>query len=53
MLDGIGDVIGGRIVDYREENGAFASVDELIEVKGIGEKTLEKIRERVVCLTEE
>ena len=53
MLNGIGDVLGGRIVDYREENGEFESVEELIEVKGIGEKTLEKIRDRIVCLTEE
>ena len=53
MLKGIGDVIAGRIVEYREENGEFESVEELIEVKGIGEKTLEKIRERIVCLTEE
>ncbi len=53
MLDGIGDVIGERIVEYRKENGEFESVDELIEVKGIGEKTLEKIRDRVVCLSEE
>ncbi len=53
MLKGIGDVIGGRIVEYREENGEFESVEELIEVKGIGEKTLEKIRNRIVCLPEE
>ena len=31
MLKGIGEVIGGRIVDYRTENGAFESVEELRE----------------------
>ena len=46
-LDGIGEVIAGRIIEYREENGPFTSVDELINVKGIGEKKLEDIRDRI------
>ena len=46
-LDGIGEVIAGRIIEYREENGPFGSVDELIDVKGIGEKKLEDIRDRI------
>lgn len=43
-LPGVGDVIAGRIVDYRTANGPFQSVDELDKVKGIGSATLEKIR---------
>lgn len=43
-LPGVGDVIAGRIVDYRTANGPFANVDELDKVKGIGSATLEKIR---------
>ena len=31
------------IIDYREENGGFRSVDELEEIPGIGPETLEKI----------
>lgn len=46
-LDGIGEVIAGRIIEYREENGPFTSADELINVKGIGEKKLEDIRDRI------
>lgn len=46
-LNGIGEVKAQAIIDYREQNGAFSSVDELINVKGIGEKTLEKIRDMI------
>lgn len=47
-LPGIGEVTAERIVTYRKENGTFASIDDLAKVKGIGSKTLEKIRGQLV-----
>jgi competence protein ComEA len=46
-LPGIGEVIAQAIVDHRTENGPFASVDQLLDVTGIGDATLEDIRELV------
>lgn len=42
-LPGIGEVLAGRIVAYREENGNFLSTQELQNVDGIGEKRLDAI----------
>lgn len=47
QLDGIGKVKAQAIIDYRETYGAFRTVDELVNVDGIGEKTLEKNRDRI------
>jgi competence protein ComEA len=43
-LPGVGPVIAGRIVAWRRQHGRFSSVDELTEVSGIGEATLERLR---------
>lgn len=42
-LPGIGETIAARIIAYREENGPFYDIGALREVKGIGDKTLEKL----------
>lgn len=43
LLPGIGPLLAQRIVAYREENGPFETNGELMNVSGIGEKTLEEI----------
>lgn len=40
LLPGVGPVLAARIVAWRQTNGRFSSVDELLEVSGIGEATL-------------
>jgi len=49
-LDGIGPVKAQAIIDYRGEHGPFRPVDDLINVSGIGPKTLEKIRDQVTVV---
>ncbi|WP_412097985.1 helix-hairpin-helix domain-containing protein [Halobacillus litoralis] len=46
-LSGIGPSKAEAIVMYREENGPFQSKEDLLEVSGIGEKTLEAIEEEI------
>jgi competence protein ComEA len=48
VLQGVGQSRAKAIVEYREQNGPFDSLDELGEVKGVGEATIELNRERIV-----
>ena len=48
QLPGIGPSIAKKIVEYREQNGKFTSIDELQEVKGIGEAKFENIKEYIM-----
>ncbi len=46
-LKGVGKTKAAAIVEYREQNGPFTSVDSLQKVNGISEKTVEKNRENI------
>lgn len=46
-LPGIGPVLAGRIIDYRATRGRFESREQLVQVDGIGEATLDKIRDLI------
>jgi len=47
QLKGVGEVISERIIAYREESGPFKTVDDIKNVKGIGEKVFEKIKDLI------
>lgn len=47
-LDGVGPKTAQKIIQYREEHGGFKSIDELLEVTGIGPAKFEQIRGQVV-----
>lgn len=44
LLPRVGPSLAGRILEFRQKNGDFHSVDELQAVRGIGEKSLETLR---------
>lgn len=47
-LKGIGPVKAKALVAYRQQNGPFKSVDDLKKIKGIGQKTLEQLKDQIV-----
>lgn len=49
-LPGIGESRAADILAWREEHGGFASVEDLLQIPGIGEKTLEALRDDVCVL---
>ena len=51
-LKGIGPSKARLIVDYREANGSFVHVDELVNVKGIGIKTVDRNRGMIILQDE-
>jgi competence protein ComEA len=46
-LDGIGPQYAQRIIEHREKNGPFAKPEDIVNVKGIGIKTFEAIKDKI------
>jgi len=46
-LSGIGPHLAGRIVEYRQKHGPFSSPGDITSVPGIGEKTCQRLRDRI------
>jgi len=44
LIPGVGPVTAKSIIDYRKKNGKFKSAKDLLNIKGIGEKTLKKMK---------
>lgn len=48
-LHGVGPATADKIIRYRQANGPFATIEDLVRVSGIGEKTLEKLRDAITA----
>jgi competence protein ComEA len=46
-IPSVGPAIAQRIIDYRTQNGGFKSIDDIKNVKGIGDKTFEKMKDLI------
>ena len=47
LLPGIGEGRAADIIRYREENGDFSRIEDMMNISGIGEKTFEEIKEKI------
>lgn len=47
-LNGIGEIRAESIIEYRNSNGGFETIEEIMQVKGIGEKTFEAIKDDIM-----
>ena len=46
-LPGIGPKVAGLVVEYRQKNGPFKKIEEVMNVRGIGEKSFLRIKDRI------
>ena len=52
-MPGIGEELARRIVEYRENNGPFSAVEDIMQVSGIGESKFAGLKDRVTVVREE
>jgi competence protein ComEA len=52
QIKGIGKTYAQRIVEYRENNGQFTQIEDIMKVRGIGEKLFESVKDIIVVDTE-
>ena len=52
-LPGIGEELARRIVEYRENNGPFSAVEDIMQVSGIGESKFAGLKDRVTVVRED
>lgn len=48
QIKGIGNTIAANIVEYREKNGSFKAPEDIMKVKGIGAKTYDAIKDKIL-----
>lgn len=46
-LDGLGEIKAKKIIDYRESNGLYENIEDILNIDGIGKTTFEKIKEHI------
>ncbi len=51
-LDGIGDAYAQRIIEFRDKNGPFQKPEDILKVKGIGEKIYDANQDRIIVRDE-
>ena len=51
-LSGIGESYADRIIEYRSNNGPFQSIEDIMKVKGIGDKIFLSIKDRIIVQSE-
>ena len=51
-LEGIGDAYAQRIIEFRDKNGPFQKAEDILKVKGIGEKIYEANQDRIIVSDE-
>ena len=51
-LKGIGESYADRIIEYRSNNGPFQSIEDIMKVKGIGDKIFLSIKDRIMVQSE-